>query len=171
MLYKSTYLSPLGKLLILADDKALLGVWFEDQKYYGASYHLNDAVYQKNSIIKEVTDWLDRYFNGENPDINRLSMTPDVTDFRKKVLEVLKSVPYGKTITYKQIVDQLHELYGENVGSARAVGGAVGHNPISIIIPCHRVIGSDGSLTGYAGGKERKLKLLTLEGVYKTYSK
>ncbi|AYW47058.1 6-O-methylguanine DNA methyltransferase [Tetragenococcus osmophilus] len=166
MLYKSTYLSPLGELLILADDTALLGVWFEDQKYFGASYHLNEAIDQENRIIKQTTNWLDRYFNKENTAIDSLPLAPNVTDFRKKVLEVLKSVPYGKTITYQQVVDNLHKLYGENVGSARAVGGAVGHNPISIIIPCHRVIGSDGSLTGYAGGKERKVALLTLEGVY-----
>lgn len=166
MLYKSTYLSPLGELLILADDTALLGVWFEDQKYYGASYHLNEAVDQKNLIIKQATNWLDRYFNKEKPAIDSLPLAPNVTDFRKKVLEVLKSVPYGQTITYQQILDKLKENYGENVGSARAVGGAVGHNPISIIIPCHRVIGSEGSLTGYAGGKERKVALLTLEGIY-----
>ncbi|GMA46644.1 methylated-DNA--[protein]-cysteine S-methyltransferase [Tetragenococcus muriaticus] len=167
MLYKSIYLSPLGKLLILTDDQTLLGVWYEDQKYYGASYRLSEAVYQENSIIEEVTNWLDRYFNKENPDISYLPLAPDVTDFRKKVLEILKSTPYGQTITYQQITNRLKEIYGENVGSARAVGGAVGHNPISIIIPCHRVIGSDGSLTGYAGGKERKVALLTLEGVYK----
>lgn len=167
MLYKKIYSSSLGSILILADNKALLGVWFEDQKYYGASYSLNEIVYQENSITKEVTAWLDSYFNEENPPIDNLPLDPHVTAFRKKVLEVLKSIPYGQTTTYQQITNRLKEIYGENVGSARAVGGAVGHNPISIIIPCHRVIGSDGSLTGYAGGKERKVALLTLEGFYK----
>ncbi|GBD58638.1 methylated-DNA--protein-cysteine methyltransferase [Tetragenococcus halophilus subsp. halophilus] len=165
MLYKSKYASPLGNLLILADNSSVLGLWFEDQKYYGASYSLEEAVYQENRVIKKVKEWLSDYFDGRKPAKEHLSLAPKVTDFRQKVLSILQTVPYGQTITYQQILDKLKENYGENVGSARAVGGAVGHNPISIIIPCHRVIGSDGSLTGYAGGIERKLKLLTLEDI------
>ncbi|QGP75916.1 methylated-DNA--[protein]-cysteine S-methyltransferase [Tetragenococcus halophilus] len=165
MLYKSKYASPLGNILILADNSFVLGLWFEDQKYYGASYSLEEAVYQENRVIKKVKEWLNDYFDGRKPAKEHLSLAPKVTDFRQKVLSILQTVPYGQTITYQQILDKLKENYGKNVGSARAVGGAVGHNPISIIIPCHRVIGSDGSLTGYAGGIERKLKLLTLEGI------
>jgi len=164
MLYKSKYSSSLGNILILADERAVLGLWFEKQKYYGASYSLEEAVYHENRVIKKVKEWLNDYFDGEKPTIGHLSLAPNVTDFRQKVLSILQTVPYGQTITYQQILDKLKENYGENVGSARAVGGAVGHNPISIIIPCHRVIGSDGSLTGYAGGIERKIKLLALEG-------
>ncbi|MEK2535056.1 methylated-DNA--[protein]-cysteine S-methyltransferase [Tetragenococcus halophilus] len=165
MLYKSKYASPLGNILILADNSFVLGLWFEDQKYYGASYSLEEAVDQENRVIKKVKEWLNDYFDGRKPAKEHLSLAPKVTDFRQKVLSILQTVPYGQTITYQQILDKLKENYGKNVGSARAVGGAVGHNPISIIIPCHRVIGSDGSLTGYAGGIERKLKLLTLEGI------
>jgi len=164
MLYKSKYSSPLGNILILADDSSVLGLWFEEQKYYGASYSLEEAVYQENCVIKNAKKWLNDYFDGRKPVKEHLSLAPQVTDFRQKVLSILQTVPYGQTITYQQILDKLKENFGENVGSARAVGGAVGHNPISIIIPCHRVIGSDGSLTGYAGGIERKIKLLTLEG-------
>ncbi|GMG66542.1 methylated-DNA--[protein]-cysteine S-methyltransferase [Tetragenococcus halophilus] len=165
MLYKSKYASPLGNILILADNSFVLGLWFEDQKYYGASYSLEEAVDQENRVIKKVKEWLNDYFDGRKPAKEHLSLAPKVTDFRQKVLSILQTVPYGQTITYQQILDKLKENYGKNVGSARAVGGAVGHNPISIMIPCHRVIGSDGSLTGYAGGIERKLKLLTLEGI------
>mgnify|MGYP000078063280 CR=1 FL=1 len=165
MLYKSKYSSPLGNILILADDSSVLGLWFEDQKYYGASYSLEEAVFQENRVIEKVKDWLNEYFDGKKTAIERLSLAPQVTDFRQKVLSILQTVPYGQTITYQQILAKLKDNYGENLGSARAVSGAVGHNPIPIIIPCHRVIGSDGSLTGYAGGIERKTKLLTLEGV------
>ncbi|GMA08098.1 6-O-methylguanine DNA methyltransferase [Tetragenococcus halophilus subsp. flandriensis] len=164
MLYKSKYSSPLGNILILADESSVLGLWFEEQKYYGASYSLEEAVYQENRVIKNAKEWLNDYFDGRKPTKEHLSLAPQVTDFRQKVLSILQTVPYGQTITYQQILDKLKENFGENIGSARAVGGAVGHNPISIIIPCHRVIGSDGSLTGYAGGIERKIKLLTLEG-------
>ena len=165
MLFKSKYSSPLGTILILVDNSSVLGLWFEDQKYYGASYSLEEAVFQENQVVKKAKEWLNDYFDGRKPALEHLTLAPKVTDFRQKVLSILQTIPYGQTITYQQILDKLKENYGENVGSARAVGGAVGHNPISIIIPCHRVIGSDGSLTGYAGGIERKIKLLTLEGV------
>ena len=165
MLYTSEYLSPLGQLLLLANDEALLGLWFTDQKYYGASYPLAEAVAQENKITAEVTDWLEAYFAGQQPPIALLSLAPAVTTFREKVLRILQDIPYGEVVTYQQIVDRLKATYGEKIGSARAVGGAVGHNPISIIIPCHRVIGSNGSLTGYAGGLARKQALLRLEGI------
>ena len=164
MLIKSDYESPLGNLLLLSDGTALIGAWFSEQKYYGAGYHLEEAVTGKDLMIDEAKRWLDEYFMGHIPTMGQLVLAPKVTDFRKKVCEVLITIPYGETMTYQAIVDKLRLLYGGDIGSARAVGGAVGHNPISIIMPCHRVIGSNGSLTGYAGGVNRKVELLKIEG-------
>ncbi|MFD2728905.1 methylated-DNA--[protein]-cysteine S-methyltransferase [Enterococcus camelliae] len=167
MLYKGSYQSPLGKIELLSDDQAIVGLWFENQKYYGSDYDLADVIVEDNAAIIAAKAWLDDYFLGEKPDLATLHLKPHVTEFRKKVLEVLEGVPYGKTITYKEIADKLNAQFPEKKTSARAVGGAVGHNPISIFIPCHRVVGSDGSLTGYAGGIDRKIELLTLEGLKK----
>ena len=164
MHYKTYYQSPIGRLLILADDQALLGVWFEGQKYFGAAYDLEAIPVQKNDIIREVIDWLDRYFQGENPPVEAIPLEPEATDFRKKVWDILLDVPYGQTSTYADILTKLRDKYGE-IGSARAVGGAIGHNPISILIPCHRILGSQGQLTGYAGGLDKKRFLLQLEGI------
>ena len=163
MLTKSYYQSPLGQMLFVSDKEALLGLWFVDQKYFGAGFTLNEIPQHTTSLSRKVTHWLDRYFNQEVPSLTGLPLNPQVTDYRQEVLQVLKEVPYGQVVTYGDLSQKL-QAKGRQT-SPRAVGGAVGHNPISILIPCHRVIGTDGSLTGYAGGLERKIALLKLEGV------
>lgn len=164
MFYKSHYQSPLGRIEILCDDQAVKGVWFEHQKYYGAQFDLSQIKNEENIVTKKVESWLEQYFLGEQPLIGQLQLEPEVTDYRKKVLAILTQVSYGKTITYQEIANKISLENDGKKGAARSVGGAVGHNPISILIPCHRIIGSDGSLTGYAGGLERKIALLNLEG-------
>lgn len=164
MLYSTEYQSPLGALTLACreDGAALAGLWMEAQKYFGCAEALvrNDAL----PLFAEAEDWLDRYFAGEKPEVSALPLAPEGGPFRQRVWALLRAVPYGKTVTYGQLAARLDPAGGGR-GAARAVGGAVGHNPISVIIPCHRVVGADGSLTGYAGGLERKLLLLRLEGV------
>ena len=116
-------------------------------------------------IFIKVKQWLDRYFNGERPDINELPMNLIGSEFRKSVWEILKQIPYGEVTTYGNIAKEMAKKLKKEKMSAQAIGGAVGHNPISIIIPCHRVVGADGSLTGYAGGLDKKIKLLMHENV------
>lgn len=158
-----TYHSPLGPLILLAKAQDLVGVWFAGQKHEGAHYNLTAVSTGEIPVLKQTYQWLDRYFAGQQPAISELSLAPQATTFQRQVYQVLTEIPYGQTMSYQAIVDQLTQQNGCPTGSARAVGGAVGHNPISIIIPCHRVVGSDGSLTGYAGGLERKKALLAFE--------
>lgn len=165
MLIKNEYASPLGKIEIVADENSVKGVWFENQKYYGSKYDLATIAKKENKVIRQVWNWLDDYFSGEKPKIDKALLKPEGTVFQKKVFEILSEIPYGKTITYKEIANMLADKEAGKKFFARAVGGAVGHNPIAILIPCHRVVGSDGSLTGYAGGIEKKIELLTLEGI------
>ncbi|MFD1671549.1 methylated-DNA--[protein]-cysteine S-methyltransferase [Agrilactobacillus yilanensis] len=160
MFYRSTYQTPLGTVILLSDATALRGLWFADQKYCGAQYDLEKTEVQDAPPITAAKTWLTQYFAGEKPAPTQLTLAPEVTPFRQRVLNVLQTIPYGTTTTYQAIAQQLS---GTNL--SRAVGGAVGHNPISIIIPCHRVLGSDGALTGYAGGVDRKIELLRLEGL------
>ncbi|MQS89791.1 methylated-DNA--[protein]-cysteine S-methyltransferase [Companilactobacillus mishanensis] len=164
MYLKSAYNSPLGEMILLSHDDFLVGAWFSGQAHFGAGYDMDSIESGVNSPIRLASDWLDDYFSGNQPAIFSVPLKPEVTSFRGLVLEVLTSIPYGKTITYKEISDRIGEMRGGQKSAARAVGGAVGHNPISIIIPCHRVVGADGSLTGYAGGIDRKIALLDLEG-------
>ena len=117
------------------------------------------------NILRETKKWLDEYFDGYNPSINRLKIAPEGTEFQKRVWQILCDIPYGQTTTYKSIAQTVAKQMNKPSMSAQAVGSAVGHNPISIIIPCHRVVGTDGSLTGYAGGLERKRMLLALENI------
>lgn len=162
MQYISHYNSELGDILLLADDEGLAGLWFEGQKYYARG--LEPGYIEKDTpVIKAAKNWLVRYFAGEKPDIN-VKLHLKGTDFQLSVWEELCRIPYGRTSTYGQIAEKLASEKGISHMSARAVGSAVGHNPISIFVPCHRVIGSDGSLTGYAGGIDRKKRLLALEG-------
>ena len=158
MQYTGRYLSPLGELLLAADDAGLTGVWFQGQKYFG---HGLDPAAQAGDlpVLDETRRWLDRYFSGRDPGPVP-PLHPMGTDFQKRVWSLLLSIPRGQTATYGALAK---ELAGRPVLS-RAVGGAVGHNPISILIPCHRVVGAGGRLTGYAGGLERKRALLALEG-------
>lgn len=165
MIYKTHYDSPLGGMLLSADDKGLTGLWFDGQKYFAYGLEeLEACEEQENSILTEAKRWLDIYFSGKEPDFD-LPISLSGTDFQKKVWGILCTIPYGKTMTYGQIAAQLAAEQGAAHMSAQAVGGAVGHNSLSIIVPCHRVVGANGSLTGYAGGIDRKIELLTLEGV------
>ena len=165
MIYISHYSSPLGNILLASKNNELIGLWFEGQKYYLAS--INEEMQEKNDeeIFLKTKNWLDRYFKGRQPNIKELSLNPIGSDFRKKVWKILCDIPYGKTITYKEIAEKLAKEKGLKSMSAQAIGGAVGHNPISIIIPCHRVVGSNGKLTGYAGGLDKKEYLLKLEKI------
>ena len=163
MIYISHYLSPLGDILLASKNNELIGLWFKDQKYYLES--IKEEIVENNNeeIFLKTKDWLDRYFKGEQPNIKELSLNPIGSTFRKKVWKILCNIPYGKTMTYKEIADKISKEKGLKSMSAQAVGEAVGHNPISIIIPCHRVVGSNGNLTGYAGGLDKKEYLLKLE--------
>lgn len=160
------YESPIGKIVIKADNNSLCGLWFEGQKYFPPELLNASAVNADAEVIVSTCLWLDSYFSGLNPDPAVLPLAPCGSEFRRKVWGILCRIPYGNSMTYGQIAKDLEAAYGGRV-SAQAVGGAVGHNPISIIIPCHRVLGSDGSLVGYAGGNDRKTFLLSLEGTIK----
>ena len=158
MYYLTNYESPISKLLLASDEESIIGLWLEGQKYYGSNI-VDKAEYADDlPVFTTASNWLDRYFNGENPAISELPLAPIGSDFRKSVWKILCNIPYGKCITYGDIAKKL------NMNCAQAVGGAVGHNPISIIIPCHRVVGAGGSLTGYAGGIDKKIHLLRHEG-------
>lgn len=162
---KYEYHSPLGTMTMLADDAALHGLWFNDQKYFGADYALDEIAVGENSIIKRTTAWLDQYFAKQDPDTHAIPLALETTPYRQRILSGLQEVPAGSTITYQELGQKAAPNQNISKGAARAVGGAVAHNPILILVPCHRVIGSDGRLTGYAGGTARKLALLQLEGV------
>lgn len=161
--YITKYNSPVGILTIASDGKNIVGLWIEGQKYFANT--LDNTVYKEElSIFEDTKIWLERYFNGENPSMN-LPLAPNGSEFRKSVWDILQKIPYGETTTYGKIAKKLEEQSAGKRVSAQAVGGAVGHNPISILIPCHRVIGSNGNMTGYAGGIEKKIKLLKLEKI------
>ena len=164
MIYTTTYESPLGKLTLASDGDNLVGLWMEGQKYH--SYTLPKEIKEQDDIeiFKVTKRWLARYFTGEKPLINELNLAPVGSEFRQMVWNILCEIPYGEVIAYGEIAKKIALKLNRKSMSSQAVGGAVGHNPISIIIPCHRVIGSDGSFTGYAGGINRKESLLKLEG-------
>ncbi len=154
--YIAHYSSPLGGMTLASDGTALTGLWFNGQKYFADTLKEVQTLNPNLPIFDLTRQWLDIYFSGKEP-----TFTPPLqirgSTFRKQVWNLLLEIPYGRTMTYGELARKLQ------CKSAQAVGGAVGHNPISIIIPCHRVIGADGSLTGYAGGIERKASLLKLE--------
>lgn len=161
MEYTYHYDSPLGGITLAGNGAALTGLWFDGQKYF--AYGLDKEHQEKElSVFQEVKRWLTVYFEGREPDF-KLPLCFVGTDFQKEVWRILCSIPYGQTMTYGEIAKQLAAKRGLSHMSAQAVGGAVSHNRISIIVPCHRVVGADGSLTGYAGGIDKKVKLLTLE--------
>ena len=195
MFYRSIYSSPLGKILILFHEESLLGLYFEGQKEFnvlikdeevknfddGKDFEIKDKNlrgeslgHEKNKvsgekicdekILEDTKKWLDLYFSGEDPDFTP-KLKLEGTEFRRDVWKILLEIPYGETISYKDIANKLMASGKYERMSFQAVGGAVGHNPLSIIIPCHRVVGTSGSLTGYAGGLARKVKLLELEGI------
>ena len=162
MAYIYHYLSPLGKITMSSGGEAITGLWFEGQKYYGSTIKNAKIEEKKLYVFESAEKWLDIYFGGREPGFIPL-LQMEATPFRRLIWEILLTVPYGKTVTYKELAEKAAVKMGLLRMSPQAVGGAVGHNPIAIIVPCHRVIGSDGSLTGYAGGIERKKKLLQLE--------
>ena len=163
MQYISHYHSPLGNILLAADQIGLTGLWFAGQKYF-ALYLDKEHEEKEVPVLQQTKKWLDIYFSGKEPDF-KLPLHFTGTDFQNEVWEILSAIPYGQTTTYGEIAKQIAAKRGLARMSAQAVGGAVGHNEISIIVPCHRVVGSNGSLTGYAGGIDKKIKLLTLEKV------
>ncbi|MCR5166137.1 MAG: methylated-DNA--[protein]-cysteine S-methyltransferase [Oscillospiraceae bacterium] len=163
MMYVYHYSSPLGSITLTSDGESLTGLWFDGQKHFPHNL-ISESTEAELPIFTQTCKWLDTYFTGKQPDF-----TPPInlqtTPFRKAVYDILFTIPYGQTVTYGEIAHILAERKGIERMSAQAVGGAVGHNPIGIIIPCHRVVGSDGSLTGYAGGLERKKWLLRHEKI------
>lgn len=159
----ATYDSPVGKLH-LAADAGLCGLWLEGQKYFAAGLKGSETENPDSPVLRLASDWLDAYFAGQKPAISELPLTPQGSAFRQRIWKLLCEIPYGEVTTYGELAKRLAAMQGKGSMSAQAVGGAVGHNPISVIIPCHRVVGADGSLTGYAGGISRKLWLLRHEG-------
>ena len=165
------YNSPLGGITLACDEEGLTGLWFDGQKYFGDGILKGGAKKEQGAeekegkrspVLEQTVKWLDLYFSGRKPDF-----TPPLhlvgSEFRHAVWEMLLKIPYGQTTTYKELAGRIAEQWEIKTMSAQAVGGAVGHNPVSIIVPCHRVLGTDGSLTGYAGGIDKKISLLTLE--------
>jgi methylated-DNA-[protein]-cysteine S-methyltransferase len=176
MYYTTTYASPVGQILLASDGDSIIGAWIEGQKYHGgtpkdAAVQIGDTLRKDDAVQKDdlpvlltAKDWLDRYFGGDKPGISELPLAPIGSDFRQEVWAILREIPYGETTTYGDIAKTVAAKTGKSRLSAQAVGNAVGHNPISIIVPCHRVVGANGSLTGYAGGIDKKIKLLEHEG-------
>lgn len=182
MIYTTTYESPIGKLFLAAENEALIGLWIQGQKYFPEKLFMEqagvmDCTGKDCGILTQTGVWLDQYFAGDRPNPGRLKLAPGLaqgilppsSEFRQQVWKLLLEIPYGEVLTYGELARRLAQRRGLNSMSAQAVGGAVGHNPLSIIIPCHRVVGADGSLTGYAGGVEKKRWLLKLEGTLGTF--
>ena len=159
--YIYRYQSPLGGITMASDGSGLTGLWFDGQKYFGSTL---PAVHREQAlpVFEETSSWLDTYFSRKIPDFIP-PLVLHAAPFRKAVWEILLTIPYGQTITYGEIAERIAAQTGSGNMSAQAIGGAVGRNPISLIIPCHRVIGASGKLTGYAGGLDKKIRLLQME--------
>lgn len=165
MISTAHYNSPLGDILLASKDNKLIGLWIEGQKYFLSSIKEEIQENSNDGVLLATKSWLDRYFNGQKPNIDELNLSPIGSDFRQAVWKILCKIPYGETITYNDIAKEIARQRKIKKMSAQSIGGAVGHNPISIIIPCHRVVGTNGNLTGYAGGIEKKIWLLRHEHV------
>ena len=167
MFYSTIFPSPVGMVTLACDGdgKNLVGLWLEGQKYHGDTIPEAMISGDDRVIFTAAKKWLDKYFEGRKPAISELPLAPIGGEFRQGVWNMLYDIPYGEVITYGDIAKKMAKRMNRETMSSQAVGGAVGHNPISIIIPCHRVVGSNGSLTGYSGGIAIKVKLLELEGV------
>ena len=163
MHYTTTYNSPIGEITLASNGQELTGVWFGGQKFFADNLPKRHEE-KELPVLTQTKQWLDIYFTGKEPDFTPPVAMEGISPFRKRVWEIMQTIPYGKTMTYGQIARQIEQETGKRV-SAQAVGGAVGHNSIGIVIPCHRVVGTNGSLTGYAGGLDKKIALLQLEGV------
>ena len=161
MEYMCKYESKIGRIVLLSDGNAITGLWFDGQKNF---YNVYEEYNKELEIFKQTKKWLDIYFSGKVPEYS-IPVSYVGTEFRKRVWEILEEIPYGKTITYGEIAKRIADEKKMKKMSSQAVGNAVSHNPISIIIPCHRVVGNKNNLTGYAGGLEKKIELLKLEGI------
>ena len=155
--------SPVGRLFLTSDGEALTGLWFSGFQRFFDSSRTENVTQRSIPVLDEARQWLDIYFQGKDPGPIP-AVNPQVTAFRREVCEIMCGIPYGETATYGSIAKELAARRGKKSMSSQAVGGAVGHNPIGIIIPCHRVVGASGKLTGYGGGMDRKIALLELEG-------
>lgn len=166
MIYTLKYSAPPGDIVVACDGRALTGLWFEGQKYFGDTLpeHYEEKEAGELSVLSEAKRWLDIYFSGRDPGFTPQLALDQMTEFRRQVCEIMLDIPFGETMTYGQIAERVAQMRGLSSMSSQAVGGAVGHNPVSLIIPCHRVVGTNGSLTGYAGGLDKKIALLRLEG-------
>ena len=167
MFYSTVFSSPVGMVTLACDGdgKNLVGLWLEGQKYHGDTIPETMTSGADRAIFTAAKKWLDKYFEGRKPAVSELPLAPIGSEFRQGVWRILCEIPYGEVTTYGDIAKKMAKIMNRKTMSSQAVGGAVGHNPLSIIIPCHRVVGSNGSLTGYAGGVNTKAKLLELEGV------
>ena len=166
MVYSTGYASPLGAITLASDGDNIIGLWLDGQKYFAATVKGTVAEKPDLPVFARAKKWLDAYFSGKKPAISELPLAPGGGgEFRKAVWDILCEIPYGQCTTYGEIAKTMAARMDKKSMSSQAVGGAVGHNPISIIIPCHRVVGSNGSLTGYAGGIGKKVRLLEHEGV------
>ena len=157
MYFKQIYSTPLGELLLVGTETELVGAWFTDQKYFAPDLSPEKFTAVETPVLKQARAWLTEYFSGQIP-TTKITLAPQVTPFRQRVLQQLQQIPYGTTVTSQELANQL-------ASHPRAIGGAVAHNPLSLFIPCHRVLASDGSLHGYAGGLDRKQALLELEQI------
>ena len=166
MFFYFHYPSPVGRITIASNETHVVGLWIEHQKYFMGILEGKVCRKQETAVIRLAAEWIARYFRGEQPQIAELPIAFIGSEFRKQVWQILARIPYGHLVTYGQIAEQIARQRGVKSMSAQAVGGAVGHNPISIIIPCHRVVGTNGNLTGYAGGIPVKRALLALEGAH-----
>ena len=163
MKYLGYYDSPLGPVTLAGDADSLTGLWFKGQAHYMAGMENEETCERETDAIRQTKKWLDIYFSGRDPGFIP-PIKVEATPFRAVIADILLTIPFGSTLTYLDIARQAARRTGRDKLSARAAGNAVGHNPISLIIPCHRVIGAGGSLTGYAGGLEKKIWLLRTEG-------
>lgn len=161
MIYTYEYNSPLGTITLACDGEFIMGLWFNGQRHFGNILPEKTKM-KDHPLFFDAKRWLDIYFSGSEPDFLP-PLRYDSTPFRKAVCDIMLTISYGKTMTYGEIASEIAKQNGIKKMSAQAVGGAVGHNPISLMIPCHRVVGTNGSLTGYGGGIKRKVKLLELE--------
>lgn len=163
MVYVQHYDSPLGDILLASDETALIGLWIEGGRFFAETLPA-ECLQQETHVLAETRCWLDVYFSEKEPDFTP-PLKPAGSEFCKAVWRLLLDIPYGQTTTYGAIADLLAKQRGVAKMSAQAVGGAIGHNEISLIVPCHRVVGANGNLTGYGSGLNNKIKLLQLEGV------
>lgn len=163
MQYVSHYFSSLGDILLSSNEQNVTGLWIAAQQEY-APLTVKEHPIGENAVLRLCKQWLDAYFAGNQPDILQLPLAPAGNPFRQTVWQILREIPYGTVVTYGAVAAETARRLGKTKMSAQAIGGAVGHNPIALIIPCHRVVGADGSMTGYAGGVDMKRRLLEHEG-------